>query len=336
MTRLFLKLYGLLIATLAFSFFVQGQLMDYVWREMASGFDFRVRFQPTFHLVEDALAPFPREEWPARFREIAAGFSLPSSRMESVEGLAARLDLKPEQALALRHGSIVSMDREGGGFFLYKKLRGSEYAAALEFPGPNNKRVKLITYTINWGVEFAIVAMLLFFWIRPFWRDLTRLRSAADRIGSGDFGAKVEVGRGSPLRPLAQAFGSMTGRISTLLQSHRTLTSAVSHELRTPLARLRFSHSLAREERDASGKDRYLLRMERDIAEIDELTTELLDYASPRCAWRACRPSPGSRMCSPMRARPWAPWGRRPAFVPTSRWNRFVASRATCRGRCST
>ena len=71
----------------------------------------------------------------------------------------------------------------------------------------------------------------------------------------------------------------MTGRIASLLQSHRQLTSSVSHELRTPLARLRFSHSLAREETTSEAKDRFLARMERDIAEIDELTTELLDYA---------------------------------------------------------
>lgn len=71
----------------------------------------------------------------------------------------------------------------------------------------------------------------------------------------------------------------MAERIAHPLQSHRALTSAVSHELRTPLARLRFSHSLAREAHDAETKDRFLLRMERDIAEIDELTRELLDYA---------------------------------------------------------
>jgi signal transduction histidine kinase len=132
---------------------------------------------------------------------------------------------------------------------------------------------------VNWAVEFAIVAILLFFWVRPFWRDLTRLRAAADQVGGGVFETPVEVGRGSAMRPLAEAFRAMTERIASLIQSHRTLTSAVSHELRTPLARLRFSHSLAREEREAAGKDRYLLRMERDIAEIDGLTTELLDYA---------------------------------------------------------
>ena len=55
MIRLFLKLYGVLIATLALSFVVQMHLMDYVWRQTSQGFDFRVRFAPTFHLIEEAL-----------------------------------------------------------------------------------------------------------------------------------------------------------------------------------------------------------------------------------------------------------------------------------------
>ena len=66
MIRLFLKLYGLLIATLVFSFVVQTQLVDYVYREMTPGFDFRQRFMATFHLLEESLAPLPRDQWPAR------------------------------------------------------------------------------------------------------------------------------------------------------------------------------------------------------------------------------------------------------------------------------
>jgi len=57
--RLFLKLYGVLIATLAVSFIVQMHLMDYIWRHTSQGFDFRARFQPTFHLIEETLAPLP-------------------------------------------------------------------------------------------------------------------------------------------------------------------------------------------------------------------------------------------------------------------------------------
>lgn len=98
-------------------------------------------------------------------------------------------------------------------------------------------------------------------------------------MGSGHFEARATVGRHSALREQARAFNSMTQQVASPLQSHRTLTNAVSHELRTSRARLLFSHSLAREESWAEAKDRFLLRMERDIAEIDELTTELLDYA---------------------------------------------------------
>lgn len=223
--------------------------------------------------------PFPPEQWPAKFREISAGFALADARLVRADRLDERAHFKPDQASAFDRGMIATLEREGGGFRLFKKLRGSDYAAALDFPGPDKKRVRLVTYAVNWAVEFGIVAVLLFFWVRPFWRDLTRLRAAADRVGAGVFETPVEVGRGSAMRPLAEAFRAMTERIASLLQSHRTLTSAISHELRTPLARLRFSHSLAREEREAEAKDRYLLRMERDIAEIDELTTELLDYA---------------------------------------------------------
>src|SRR6267378_7000399 len=143
MVRLFLKLYGILIGTLAFSFVVQMQLMDYVWREMSSGFDFRARFRPTFHLLEEALAPVPQEQWPAKFRELSAGFALPDARLVRAAHLDERARFKPEQASAFDRGTIVSLEREGGGFRLFKKLRGSDYAAALEFPGPDNNRVRL-------------------------------------------------------------------------------------------------------------------------------------------------------------------------------------------------
>jgi two-component system sensor kinase ParS len=297
MVRLFLKLYGLLIATLVLSFVVQMQLMDYVWHEMSSGFDFRVRFLPTFTLLEDSLATYPNEEWPRRFREVTAGFGMPA-RLERTLQLPERARLKAEQLAALDRGAIVALEHEGGGFTLVRALRDSGYSAAIDFPGPNSARLKLVTYAVNWCVEFAIVAVLVFFWVRPFWRDLLRLRRATEEVGAGRFEARAAVGRGSALRPLAEAFNTMTGHIDTLLQSHRTLTSAVSHELRTPLARLRFSHSLAREEASAEAKDRFLLRMERDIAEIDELTTELLDYA------RLERGTPQIRLQS-VPAEPW-------------------------------
>ncbi len=278
MVRLFLKLYGLLIATLAFSFVVQMQLMDYVYREMTSGFDFRQRFKATFHLIEESLAPLPEDQWPMRFGELAAGFATPA-RLDRVANLPERARLKEDQLRTLDQGGLVSFERESGGFHLAKRLRGSPYAAVIEYPGPDNKRIRIVTYAVNWTIEFLIVAILVFFWVRPFWRDLLQLRAAAERVGGGRFDARVGVHRGSALSTLAEGFNAMTERISALVQSHKSLTSSVSHELRTPLARLKFSQSLAREDGTLEGKNRFLIHMEKDIAELDELTSEILDYA---------------------------------------------------------
>ena len=278
MIRLFLKLYGVLLATLVLSFVVQMQLMEYVWHEMTAGFDFRVRFVPTFNLIEEALATVPAPERAGRFDRLAAGFGLPA-RLSSATDLPEAAHFKPEEREHFDHGSIVSLDREGGGFTLARRLNLDNLAVAIDYPGPDTRRVKMVTYLVNWSVEFAIVAVLVFFWVRPFWRDLNTMRRAAEDVGGGRFETRAVVGRHSALRPLAEGFNVMTQHVASLLQSHRTLTSAVSHELRTPIARLRFSHSLAREETEAEGKDRFLARMERDIAEIDALTTELLDYA---------------------------------------------------------
>ncbi len=278
MVRLFLKLYGVLIATLALSFMVQSYLMDYVYKKMVAGYDFRVRFQPTFQLIDAALAPLPPEARPAKFREIASGFAF-AARLDAIDGLPERSRLPEAKQAAFDQGAIVSLDRPGGGFHLLRRSADGRHAVVLDMPGPDNERIRLVTYAVNWVTEFAIVAVLVGFWVRPFWRDIAGLTHAAGCVGTGRFDVSVRASRGSALGPLADAFNAMTGRIHALLQSHKALTSAVSHELRTPLARLRFSHSLAREEPDGPSRERYLALMEKDIAELDELTSELLDYA---------------------------------------------------------
>ena len=277
MVRLFLKFYGVLIATLLLSFVVQTQVIDYVWKHV-DGFDFRVRFVPTFALIDRALADVPPEARAARFAAIAGDFGVPA-RLDGLGTAADAAGMTAPQAARLRAGEIVMVEREGGGFTLARRVAGTDAVAALQMPGPDTARVKLITYAANWAIEFSLVAILVWFWVRPFWRELKNLTLAAESVGGGDFTARAATGRHSALRGLADAFNRMAAQVAQLLQSHRTLTSAVSHELRTPIARLRFSHSLAREDLTAAGKDRHLARMESDILEIDQLVSELLDYA---------------------------------------------------------
>jgi len=275
---LFLKLYGVLIATLAISFMVQMQVMDYAWRQLAAGQNHHLRFRPAFHLIDETLRGIAPEHRAQRLQELSEGFGVPA-RIEPPAALAARHALSPAQRQALEAGAILSLDRKGGGYDMAKLSPVTGEVVALSFPGPGPRGIKMMIYAINWAVEFLLVAILVFFWVRPFWKDLLALQGAASAVGGGELEARVSVGRLSPLRPFAAAFNGMAARIALLVQSHRSLTSAISHELRTPLARLRFSHSMARDEPTAGGKDRLLGRMERDIAQIDELTSELLGYA---------------------------------------------------------
>jgi len=277
MVRLFLKFYGVLIATLTLSFLLQTWVIDYVWHH-ADGFDFRVRFVPTFALIEHALAEAPPYGAATRFAEITRDFGLPA-RLEPALRSGDRARMAPDQLARFDAGEIVALERPGGGFTLARRMPPGDRVAALDMPGVDSSRLKLITFTLNWVIEFSLVAILVWFWVRPFWRELLSLRGAAEAVGGGNFEVRATTGRRSVLREVAHAFNRTAGQVAQLLQSHRTLTSAISHELRTPMARLRFSHAMARDDPSPDGKDRFLARMESDLVEIDQLTAELLDYA---------------------------------------------------------
>jgi signal transduction histidine kinase len=203
-------------------------------------------------------------------------------------------------------------------------------------PGPTAARA-LLTYAINWAVEFAIVAVLVFFWVRPFWRDLHRLHAGRRGRRRRPLRDSARVGRFSPLRQFAEAFRAMAGRIAALLQSHRTLTSAVSHELRTPLARLRFSHSLALEETTARARIATSRAWSATSRKSTSLTTELLDYAKLERGAPAIRlqersrRARGWRTCSPTRRNGRGTPATPSRSVPRPRSIRCAASRATWR-----
>jgi two-component system OmpR family sensor kinase/two-component system sensor histidine kinase BaeS len=59
---------------------------------------------------------------------------------------------------------------------------------------------------------------------------------AADRVASGDFSTRVVERGPPPLRSVARAFNSMTGRLQSQDQQRRHLMADIAHELRTPLA----------------------------------------------------------------------------------------------------
>jgi signal transduction histidine kinase len=85
-------------------------------------------------------------------------------------------------------------------------------------------------------VLIALTAVAFVGAVRWIASPLSRIVSAAHRVGSGDFSVRVEE-EGLPwLRSLAAAFNTMTTRLERQQRERRALMADIAHELRTPVA----------------------------------------------------------------------------------------------------
>jgi two-component system osmolarity sensor histidine kinase EnvZ len=77
------------------------------------------------------------------------------------------------------------------------------------------------------------------------------------------------------LASLSRRFNAMARQVSDLLSARTTLLAGVSHDLRTPLARMR----LALEMLKTTPTPQLIERLERDIAQMNQLIGNVLDLA---------------------------------------------------------
>lgn len=122
-----------------------------------------------------------------------------------------------------------------------------------------------------------VVGVVLHLVLRSVFRKIRDLERAASILGSGDASIRYAGSGGSDeLDVLGESFNGMAQRIDSLLASHKELMGSVAHELRTPLARLSLALELLRE--GSGTRDEMFSRMEADIAALNALVTELLEY----------------------------------------------------------
>lgn len=278
MLRLFLRLYLLLMlpATAAFVFFmyvtdqVMAQMHAEQQRQRAG-----VAFDRAERIVTDQRVP----DWQGRLKEIEATFRV-AHEVIPMDKALGDFFMSSSEKQRLSGGEIAFRDRPGGGTVYLRRIRDSDRALRIEWVGAYEYLT--IYYTIIVALVTTAVALILFRWTRPLWRELESLKAATARVGEGDFGVRADVARGSMLAPIATAFNGMAGRVQALLQSHRDLEQGVAHELRTPLAQLKFDLELARTSTRAEERDERFEAMERDVVDLEELVSELLVLANLR------------------------------------------------------
>jgi signal transduction histidine kinase len=113
--------------------------------------------------------------------------------------------------------------------------------------------------------------------IRWILTPLSWLSDGVRQVGSGNFDYRLPVKRLDEFGTLAEAFNSMTGRISEMLHARERLLLDVSHELRSPITRMRVALEFLPPSPVTHG-------MQADIHDMEAMVTEIVEtqrLASP-------------------------------------------------------
>ena len=277
LTSLFFNFYLLvMVSFIAIAFFadvvistaVKGVTDDYTRRFMRG----------TVLLIEEDLFRKPRAQWPNAIKRLDKQFSY---KLAIVDRWS--LSLSRKEAEKLDNGELaVSADGE----ILYHRLKLTSevllvgpmsFEVSSERPRtlPLELRIRLLTWSLM-GLCLAIVVWL---WVRPLWRDLEAFRQTARALGEGNFQARAPAARSRPLELLTATLNGMAERIQLLIASQKELSSAISHELKTPIARMRFALEMLAETDETTERERFSLMMSSDLDELTHLIDSSLAYA---------------------------------------------------------
>jgi two-component system, OmpR family, sensor kinase len=102
-------------------------------------------------------------------------------------------------------------------------------------------------------------------------RPLRNLANTAERLGSGDLGARAEEQGASDITAVAHAMNAMASEVSAGVEAQRDFVANASHQLRTPLTGLRIRLEAIAGDEGPAGKS-----AEAALKEVDRLA-ELVD-----------------------------------------------------------
>ncbi|AIB36856.1 MULTISPECIES: ATP-binding protein [Pseudomonas] len=266
MLRLYIRLYIILALGLAGAIWLVNYTFDELLPEANETYNREAMRGPAYALVEQ-LRPLLGDARQARLGELQPHYGLHLKLVQRDD-----LALNPREQQLLAAGQLVV---RGDFMEFIANLDGGPQLLNIKLPD-EPKWLYLWAYSLL-GLSLAIV---LYFWVRPHWRDLEHIRLAAQRFGDNELSSRILLPRRSTVRELAGHFNQMAERIESLIANQRELTNAVSHELRTPIARLSFELDQLKQQADPRQRGELIADMYADLGELEEMVSELLTYAS--------------------------------------------------------
>jgi len=133
------------------------------------------------------------------------------------------------------------------------------------------------SWALIWVALSGILATFCLAWLlaRRVSAPVARLAEAVRRIGTSKNAPLLPEQGDAEFADLAHVFNETSRQLQAQRENQTTLLAGVSHDLRSPLARMKMALGMLAEEYSSP----LLLRMERDIAEMDELIGAQLTLA---------------------------------------------------------
>lgn len=268
MKKLFIKLYLLIIFSLTILSVTVYLLLGYAF-DTAEKSEYREMIKGDFFLFNQILERTPKEKWVEKVSDLGKEFGYSISVMPLPDVLKIVNNNK-----ALFSGQIVIS--ESADFFC-QRVGNSSKALVM---GPFSY-AGYYSWAILLGmvVLFAGMAVSVFFWVRPLWKDLDSLASAASDFGKGVLERRAKIRSGSAVSEITSTFNHMADRIQHLISLNRDMYSGISHDLRTPISRMRFGIEIAGDTDNADDIREQLKDLTGDLDELDSMIKELLIYA---------------------------------------------------------
>lgn len=269
MLRLFLGLYVVLAVGLIAAMQAVEHTFDALLDEQMQSYN-RETYRGQAHALVEQLRGLQGEQRQQRLAALQPDYGI-----ELALVLGGQLGLSEHEKALLAEGKLVLRDKYTR---IFSPIDGGDQLLSLKLP----LEPSLVTFYIAaaYLMLALLVGVVLFFWVRPHWRDLERLRLAAHRFGNNDLSVRIGMSRRSSISEVAGHFDLMAARIESLIANQRELTNAVSHELRTPIARLNFELDQLKQLPDPANARQLIEDMYADLGELEDMVSELLTYAS--------------------------------------------------------
>ncbi len=267
-SRFFFRIYVILVVTIV----VAGWLLNQVWdSQHVSPFD----QQHSAKLVASAIQTMMQSEQVTPSQSSTIGAYLEQLNQNSPIRWQlldrAEVYISEDSLQALQSGRVIELYDGDQQVLLLMALSPQLYLGAKYPVSSARESEKLLL-----AAFYFCLAIGLFIAFRPLFNDIRDLRSQVSQLGQNNWHINQQQ-KSSPFAEVRSSIAEMAQRIQSLIATQQELSHAIAHELRTPLARMKFS--LATIEADDTHSSA-VNSMRDDIAELEALVSEMLDYAS--------------------------------------------------------